>query len=227
VTWLSASTINNLGTIWELSLRLSHSLSDCVSQTVSLSFRLWISDCLTLFQAVTLRLSHSLSDCVSQTVSLSFRLCLSDSVSLSFRLCLTQTVSLRLSLSDCLSQTVSLFQTTSFTHYDINILLECHWKVGQGRLRFIFLKKLTLLFSKDEINVSNVPVKTFIWWDISISNKCCSFELPINQRILNKMYHDFHKKKLWAAQLFSTLIIIIKEMFLEQQIVTLEWFLKE
>jgi len=49
---------------------------------------------------------------------------------------------------------------------------------------------------------------------VSISDKCCSFELSIHQIILNKKYHGFQKKKKKtttkkaAAQLFSTLIII-------------------
>ncbi len=51
-----------------------------------------------------------------------------------------------------------------------------------------------------------MTIKTFITLQkISISNKCCSFELSIHLWILkNKMYHSFHKN----IVLFSTLIII-------------------
>ncbi len=49
-----------------------------------------------------------------------------------------------------------------------------------------------LLFSKDTLNWSKVTV---ILQTISISNKCCSFELSIHLWILeNKMYHSFDKK---------------------------------
>ncbi len=46
---------------------------------------------------------------------------------------------------------------------------------------------------------------------ISISNKCCSFDISINQIILkNKMCHCLHKnmKHIQPSKLFSTLIII-------------------
>ncbi len=56
-------------------------------------------------------------------------------------------------------------------------------------------RKFMLLFSKDSLNGSKVSVKTFIMLpNISISNKCCSFELSIHLWILkNKMHYGFHK----------------------------------
>jgi len=44
--------------------------------------------------------------------------------------------------------------------------------------------------------------------NISISNKCCSFELSINQRSKSIKQFNEISKKYEAAQLFSTLIII-------------------
>ncbi len=57
----------------------------------------------------------------------------------------------------------------------------------------VFFKQF--LFSKDALNWSKVTVKTFIMFKkISVSNKCCFFELSIHQRVLkNKMHHGFHK----------------------------------
>ncbi len=49
------------------------------------------------------------------------------------------------------------------------------------------LKKLTLLLIKDALNWSKVTVKTLkMLQKISVSNKCCSFELSINQIIVKK-----------------------------------------
>ncbi len=49
-----------------------------------------------------------------------------------------------------------------------------------------------LLFIKDALNWSKVSF--IMLQNISISNKCCSFELSGHQRILtNKMYHSSHK----------------------------------
>ncbi len=57
----------------------------------------------------------------------------------------------------------------------------------------LFWKKLILRFSKNALNWSKVTVKTFMLQKISISNKWCSFELSIHQRILkNKMYDGFY-----------------------------------
>ncbi len=53
--------------------------------------------------------------------------------------------------------------------------------------------KITLMTFKLSLNWSNVTVKTFIMLqNNNISNKCCTFELSIHQRILEK-YHGFHK----------------------------------
>ncbi len=51
------------------------------------------------------------------------------------------------------------------------------------------------LFCTDALNWSKVTVKTFIMLqNISISNKCCSFELSVQLWILkNKTYPGFHK----------------------------------
>jgi len=69
--------------------------------------------------------------------------------------------------------------------------------------------------------VANVTVNRFIMIQmIIISNKCCSFELSIHQRILKKMHHSFHKN--WAAQPFN--IDNNKKL---QQISILETFLKD
>ncbi len=79
---------------------------------------------------------------------------------------------------------------------------------GSARFLSFFLKTIVLLFIKDALNCSKVTVMTFIMLQkISISNKCCSLERSIHQRILkNKMYQ--FPQKYCAAQLFSTLIII-------------------
>ncbi len=68
-----------------------------------------------------------------------------------------------------------------------------------------FLKKLIFSFSKHALNWLKVTVKTFIINKISLSNKCCSFELSIHQKILKQNVSLFPHE---AAQLFSTLIII-------------------
>ncbi len=48
-----------------------------------------------------------------------------------------------------------------------------------------------LLFSKDALNWSKVTVKIHNVTKIPISNKCCSFERSIHQRIVkNKTYHS-------------------------------------
>ncbi len=70
-------------------------------------------------------------------------------------------------------------------------------------------KKLILLFIKDALKWEKVTVKTFIMLQkISISNKCCSFELSIHLWILKKLNVSRFPQKYCAAQLFSTLIII-------------------
>ncbi len=44
------------------------------------------------------------------------------------------------------------------------------------------------------LNWSEVTVKPFIMLQkMTVSNKCCSFELSVHQRILKEMYHSFHK----------------------------------
>ncbi len=59
---------------------------------------------------------------------------------------------------------------------------------------------------------------TFIMLEtISVSNKCYSFELSINQRIL--------KCRMVSTNFF--LFLILKIMFLENEIDKLEWFLKD
>ncbi len=74
--------------------------------------------------------------------------------------------------------------------------------VRRSRVTFIFIIKLILLFRRDALNWSKVSVKTFLMLqNLSISNKCCSFELSHHQ-----MKNKTNKNK--TAQLFSTLIII-------------------
>ncbi len=49
--------------------------------------------------------------------------------------------------------------------------------IQQGRIKFI---------KSDSNGIYNVT-------EVCTSNKCCSFELSIHQRILKKLYHGFHK----------------------------------
>ncbi len=70
-----------------------------------------------------------------------------------------------------------------------------------------FWKRLILFFSKDALNLSKVTVNTFIMLQkISILNKCCSFELAIHQRILEKKCIMVSTKILRSTTV-STLII--------------------
>ncbi len=62
-------------------------------------------------------------------------------------------------------------------------------------------------------------VKTMLK-QISTSNKYCSFEPSIHQRILKKV--SLFPQNYYAAQLFSTLIVIRFCKFLKQQIRTLD-----
>ncbi len=67
-----------------------------------------------------------------------------------------------------------------------------------------FWKKSILLFSKDTLNCSKVTVKTFIMLQkISVSNKCCSLELSINQRILKKKMYQFPQNILGSTTDFN------------------------
>jgi len=78
--------------------------------------------------------------------------------------------------------------------------------------KILHIVPLIIIFSKDVINWSKVTVYTFLMLQkLSLSYKCCSFELCIHQIILKRTF-------------FSTLIIV---MFLEHQIIILEWFLKD
>ncbi len=93
-------------------------------------------------------------------------------------------------------------------HISVESVLYYHSKVWVKQAFKKKKKEIQLLFSKDALNWSKVTVKIFIILQkISISNKCCSFELSIHLWILkNKMYQ--FPQKYSAAQLFSTLIII-------------------
>ncbi len=74
---------------------------------------------------------------------------------------------------------------------------------------FFFFKKFIFLSIKDALNWSIVTIKTFIMLQkISILNRCCCFELSIQLWILKKIKIWRFPQKYWAAQLFSTLIII-------------------
>ncbi len=69
--------------------------------------------------------------------------------------------------------------------------------------KFGVRKKLILLFIKEALNWSKVTAKTFIMLEkISISNKCCSFELSWKCNL------SPFPQKYWAANLISALIII-------------------
>ncbi len=49
-------------------------------------------------------------------------------------------------------------------------------------------KAIKLLFIKDAFNLSKVTIKTLtMLQNISVSNKCSSFELSIHQRIMKKI----------------------------------------
>ena len=90
--------------------------------------------------------------------------------------------------------------------------LQCHmiFRNHNNMMIYIFVETIKRLrVIKDALKCSEVTVKIFIMQQkISISNKCCSFELSIHLWILkNKMHHGFLQKYCWE-QLFSTLIII-------------------
>jgi len=70
--------------------------------------------------------------------------------------------------------------------------------------------------TKDALNCLKVTVNMFIMLQtLSISNKYCSFELSVHQIILKKI-------------VYTTVLNTDKNnMFLEQHISILEWFLKD
>ncbi len=61
-------------------------------------------------------------------------------------------------------------------------------------------------FSKDAVNSSKVL--QIVLQKISISDKCCSFELSVHQRILKKNIYIKCSQKCEAAQLLSALVMV-------------------
>ncbi len=69
---------------------------------------------------------------------------------------------------------------TSSAHETLLTVIKNQYK-SLGSVRFIFLKKLILLFILDAFNLSKVRIKTFIMLqNIYISNKCYYFELSVH-----------------------------------------------
>lgn len=59
-----------------------------------------------------------------------------------------------------------------------------------------FQNKLKLLLIKNALDWLNVIVETFVMLQsVSISKKCCCFELSLYQ-IIEKMYHGFQKNNI-------------------------------
>ncbi len=107
---------------------------------------------------------------------------------------------------------VFLWSKLHFQHHysslQCHMIFRNHSNIQKFGVRFLKSYKLILLFSNDALNSSKVTAKTFITLQkISISNKCCSFEIFIHLWILKNKVYQF-PQKYCAAQLFSTLIII-------------------
>ncbi len=109
------------------------------------------------------------------------------------------TLKIRLNISSCAVaenesysfETTSSFQLLYYWFGSTFMLLS----LGSVRLFcYYYWEKIILLFIKDALDWSKVTVKTIMLPNISIANKCCSFELYIYERIpKNTMYHSFNK----------------------------------
>ncbi len=96
--------------------------------------------------------------------------------------------------STCPALILNLHFTSALVFHPIVLVsplhLESFSRVSLSWKCLVLFKKLMFLFRKDALNWSKVTIKTNIMLQkISISNKCCCFELSIHQRITeNKMY---------------------------------------
>ncbi len=70
-----------------------------------------------------------------------------------------------------------------------------------------FFNEVNTFVQQEHIKLLKSDSKDIMLQKISISNKCCSFELSIHLWIMKNRLVGF-PQKYWAAQLFSTLIII-------------------
>ncbi len=67
-------------------------------------------------------------------------------------------------------------------HIFVGTVIHYHLKVSKIKKLIIYI----LLLSKDALHSFKETIQTFMLQKISISNKCCSFELSIYQRIFIK-----------------------------------------
>ncbi len=114
--------------------------------------------------------------------------------------CTSHTVCFNLCYMQIMSASYFTSRTRKLDHFAFFFL----WQLGNFSLKPFW--KSILLISINALNWSKVTIKMFIMLQlIFISNKCCSFELSIHQRILKKK-----NLSQVPAQLVSKLMKIIR-----------------